>query len=104
MTFRLLTIAAVAALFAACGSAGDDDGSGADKGSESDLKDRVEDFFEAFQDGPPKDAYAFYREECRDQYSLSEYTRTIVGAKALFEAFLGVKFDDLELDGVDFTT
>jgi hypothetical protein len=78
-------------------------GGGSDGNSDDSLESRVKAHFEAVRDDPPRDSYAFYLEECREKYSVRDYSSTIVAAKALFEGFLNIKFDDLRVDEVKIT-
>src|SRR6188768_3495850 len=94
--FALAFAAFTALILVACGGGGSPS-----TGTEDALEARVKAYFEAFRDDPPKASYEFYRSTCRDEHSVSDYTSTIDSTKALFDDFLNIKFEDVELTAVE---
>ena len=94
--FALALALSAALLLVACGCGGSPS-----TGTDEALEARVKEYFEAFRDDAPQASYEFYRSSCRDQYSLSDYTSTIDATKALFEDFLNIQFEDVELTAVE---
>ncbi len=97
-SFRIVlaTTVILALSLVACGGGG-----GGQPNNASGLEKSAEDVWNAIFDGKTDDAYAYLTEDCKDQVSEREFRDGVGALPDLFEAFLDVKAEDIDVDKVE---
>ncbi|MGE5596766.1 MAG: FxLYD domain-containing protein [Hyphomicrobiales bacterium] len=96
-TLWLACVLVACAGLAGCSSSSDN----GEKRTEEGLKAAAADSTRAIFDNEARDLYNRYSKECRKDVSFSDFVGTLLVARAFFEGFMGVEFEDLEVGEVE---